>query len=256
MPDIKQRTIELNSLAMPDVDQLSLADEVVDLCSQIEIEISREQALLCVQHLLYVQQVNEYMNLTRINDLREALVLHIVDSLSLTRSLPIDPERFLDMGTGAGFPGIPFHILLGCEGVLLDSVGKKISAVNAFIDKLNLEGVVGVHDRLEAYAQKHRGSFDMVLARAVGQLNTIIEYGTPFLEDGGYLVLAKANPSQEEVKSGSKTAEICGLEFVGCDEFELPCELGHRSVLMYQKVEEPRIKLPRPVGIAKKTPLA
>lgn len=255
MADVKVRTITLETLDMPESEQIALANEVVELCNHIEIDVAVDQALQCVRHLLYVQQVNQYMNLTRINDMHEALILHIVDSLSLARSLPMEPERFLDMGTGAGFPGIPFQILMDCEGVLLDSVGKKISAVNAFIDGLGLDGIAGVHDRLESYAEKERGGFDMVLARAVGQLPTIIEYGTPFLEDGGYLVLAKANPTSDELRAGEKAAHVCGLEFVGCDEFELPEDMGHRSVLMYQKVDEPRIALPRPVGTAKRTPL-
>lgn len=255
MADVKLRTVTLEAPDMPESEQITLANEVIELCNQIEIDVSVNQALQCVRHLLYVQQVNQYMNLTRINDMHEALILHIVDSLSLARSLPMEPERFLDMGTGAGFPGIPFQILTDCEGVLLDSVGKKISAVNAFIDGLGLEGIIGVHDRLESYAEKERGGFDMVLARAVGQLPTIIEYGTPFLEDGGYLVLAKANPTFDELRAGEKAANVCGLEFVGCDEFELPEDMGHRCVLMYQKVDEPRIALPRPVGTAKRTPL-
>ena len=148
MGDKKERTVVLEPLEMSEVEKIALADEVITLASEIEIDVTADQALLCVKHLLYVQQVNQYMNLTRINDMHEALILHIVDSLSLARSLPMDPERFLDMGTGAGFPGIPFQILMDCEGVLLDSVGKKISAVNAFISALGLDGLVGVHDRL------------------------------------------------------------------------------------------------------------
>ena len=202
-----------------------------------------------------VNQVNQYMNLTRISDIHEALVLHVVDSLSLTRDLPIEPERFLDMGTGAGFPGIPFAIYTGCEGVLLDSVGKKINAVNAFITELGLDAVTAVHDRCESYASKHASEFDTVFARAVGQMNLIVEYATPFIEEDGYLVMAKANPSDEERRIADKTAELCGLELVGVDEFDLPCDLGHRTVYLYQKVSKPRVKLPRAVGLAKKQPL-
>lgn len=250
------RVITLRDLDMSDSEIIALTEEVCSLCDSMDIDIELDEARLCVEHLLYVQQVNEYMNLTRIKDIHEALILHIVDSLTLARDLPIEPERFLDMGTGAGFPGIPFHILSGCEGVLLDSVGKKIDAVNAFIHQLGLEGIKGVHDRLETYALKERGGFDIVFARAVGQLNTIIEYGTPFLEDEGYLVLAKANPTDEERRAGNKVAERCGLDLVGCDEFELPEGLGHRAVFLYEKVDEPKIKLPRAVGLAKKSPLA
>ncbi len=90
--------------------------------------------------------------------------------------------------------------------MLLDSVGKKIDAVNAFIDALGIEDVEGIHDRCESYAMKMRGRFDTVFARAVGQMSMIIEYGTPFLEDDGYLVVAKANPEAPELKLAEKTA--------------------------------------------------
>ncbi|HJI97498.1 MAG TPA: 16S rRNA (guanine(527)-N(7))-methyltransferase RsmG [Collinsella intestinalis] len=256
MANETSRTITLRPFD-ESVDEIAaLVTEVVDLASELDIELDVESAERCVQHLLYVNQVNQVMNLTRIKDIHDALVLHIVDSLALYRDLPIDPEHFLDMGTGAGFPGIPFALYTGCSGVLLDSVGKKIDAVNAFIDALGIEDVEGIHDRCESYAMKMRGRFDTVFARAVGQMSMIIEYGTPFLEDDGYLVVAKANPEASELKLAEKTAAICGLELIGCDEFDLPRGLGHRSVFLYQKVSEPQIKLPRAVGLAKKQPLA
>ena len=250
-----ERTISLTHLADDDSRCHQLADELLELARCLEVEVHPRQAMQLVAHLLYVEQVNSYMNLTRIVDLHEAVILHLIDSIALTRSLPFDPEYFLDMGTGAGFPGIPIHVMTGCHGVLLDSVGKKIKAVNAFIAELGLEGISGVHDRLESFAASRGNAFDMVCARAVGQLSTIIEYGTPFLEQDGFLMLAKARPSDEELLAGDRAAEVCGLERVGCDEFELPEGLGHRSVLFYQKIDEPRISLPRPVGEAKRKPL-
>lgn len=249
------RQISIQPLSETDGEVAELARELIAYCSQLDLDLDVSDAKLCVCHLLMVNQVNQYMNLTRISDIHEALVLHVVDSLSLTRDLPIEPERFLDMGTGAGFPGIPFAIYTGCEGVLLDSVGKKVNAVNAFITELGLDAVTAVHDRCESYASKHASEFDTVFARAVGQMNLIVEYATPFIEEDGYLVMAKANPSDEERRIADKTAELCGLELVGVDEFDLPCELGHRTVYLYQKVSKPRVKLPRAVGLAKKQPL-
>lgn len=253
---LTRRSIELKPLSISSDELGSLVQELLRDCSLLDIDLTPDQAELCIRHLLLVNQVNEYMNLTRIKDIHEALVLHIIDSLALARDLPIEPEKFLDMGTGAGFPGIPFSILTGCEGVLLDSVGKKINAVNSFIQALELEGIAGVHDRCESFALKHPGEFDVVFARAVGQMPMIIEYGTPFLEDDGYLIVAKANPSTDEIRLSDKTAEICGLELVGSDEFELPLDLGHRMVFLFQKVANPKVKLPRAVGLAKRQPLA
>lgn len=255
MSEQTTRQISIQPLSETADEVADLARELIGYCSQLDLDLDLSDAELCVRHLLMVNQVNQYMNLTRISDIHEALVLHVVDSLSLTRDLPIEPERFLDMGTGAGFPGIPFAIYTGCEGVLLDSVGKKINAVDAFIAELGLDTVSAVHDRCESYASKHASEFDIVFARAVGQMNLIVEYATPFIEEDGYLVMAKANPSDEERRIADKTAELCGLELVGVDEFDLPCELGHRTVYLYQKVSKPRVKLPRAVGLAKKQPL-
>ena len=255
MSEQTTRQISIQPLSETADEVADLARELIGYCSQLDLDLDLSDAELCVRHLLMVNQVNQYMNLTRISDIHEALVLHVVDSLSLTRDLPIEPERFLDMGTGAGFPGIPFAIYTGCEGVLLDSVGKKINAVDAFIAELGLDTVSAVHDRCESHASKHASEFDIVFARAVGQMNLIVEYATPFIEEDGYLVMAKANPSDEERRIADKTAELCGLELVGVDEFDLPCELGHRTVYLYQKVSKPRVKLPRAVGLAKKQPL-
>ena len=256
MSEQTTRQISIQPLSETSDEVADLARELIGYCSQLDLDLDLSDAELCVRHLLMVNQVNQYMNLTRISDIHEALVLHVVDSLSLTRDLPIEPERFLDMGTGAGFPGIPFAIYTGCEGVLLDSVGKKINAVNAFARELGIDTVTGVHDRFESFAIAEPASFDLVFARAVGLTNLIIEYATPFLEEDGYLLVAKANPSDDEFRLAQKTADICGLELVGHDEFDLPKQLGHRTVYLFQRVSKPKVKLPRPVGIAKKQPLA
>lgn len=234
----------------------SLTDELLMLSESFGLSFDLKVALLCVKHLLYVQQINRVMNLTRITNLHEALTLHILDSLSLNQVLQHAPQRFLDMGTGAGFPGIPFHVVTGSEGILLDSVGKKIDAVNTCINKLELKGVTALHARLEDYALVAARSFDTVLARAVGQLPLLIEYGTPFLSDDGYLILAKANPTDKECQAGLNAAVICGLELSDMHEFDLPKNLGHRTIFVFHKISEPQIKLPRPIGMAKKNPIA
>lgn len=255
MSNFTSRQIVLNPLFKSDEQIQCLANELISYCRLMDLDLCLEDADLCVRHLLLVNQVNAYMNLTRIQDIHEALILHVLDSLLLARDLPVLPERFLDLGTGAGFPGIPFSIYTGSSGVLLDSVGKKIKAVNAFIQYLGLEGIQGVHDRCESYARNHLGDFDLVFARAVGQMNLILEYATPFLEDDGYVLVAKANPSDDEVSTAIKTAEICSLELVDQNAFDLPNEFGHRSTFLFQKIGNPKVLLPREVGLAKKSPL-
>lgn len=211
-----------------------------------------------LRHLDLVIEKNKVVNLTRITNVEDALVLHILDSL-LPLTLPEVSERlskaYLDMGTGAGFPGIPIGLLSGSQGVLIDSVGKKISAVNEFCDELGLKKVHGEHGRLEELAVTHRGEFGLVFARAVAQANVLVEYASPFLAKNGMLVLEKANPLMAEINASNKAAKICGMRMLEPVEFELPHDLGHRTILLYVKDGSPSIKLPRRTGLAKQSPL-
>ncbi len=222
------------------------------------IQASNEQIQRLLKYLDLVIEKNKVVNLTRITNVEEALVLHILDSL-LPLTLPEVSERlsktYLDMGTGAGFPGIPIGLLSGSQGVLIDSVGKKISAVNEFCDELGLDKVHGEHGRLEELAVTHRGEFALVFARAVAQANVLVEYAAPFLAKNGILVLEKANPQMSEINASNKAAKICGLRMLEPVEFELPNNFGHRTILLYVKDGVSSIKLPRRTGLAKQSPL-
>lgn len=251
-----QRPIELHPLEASEQEIAGYVRKLQRLTAGCSIELDGEQARVCVEHLLYVLQVNSYINLTRITSVDEALTLHIIDSLLFCSYAPEDASRFLDMGTGAGFPGIPFHVVSGCSGVLLDSVSKKVQAVSCIVDRLGLDGLEMVHDRLESYASAERGGFDVVLARALAPLPTLVEYGAPFLSKGGLLIVSKGTPSEDEVASGDEVARLCGLERVETSELSLPEDLGHRTMLVYERVGNSKVQLPRAVGMAKKSPLA
>lgn len=250
------RMIDLQDIEIGQDRYDQLLSSLSTLVDESGLSIPRDKLGLCLDHLLYVCQVNEYINLTRITDLDDAIVLHILDSLLLEYYIPDSVERVLDMGTGAGFPGVPLAATTGLDYVLLDSVGKKINAVRAFAEKLELRNVTAVHSRLEDFALEASGQFDLVCARALASMPVLVEYATPFLRKGAYLMISKGNPEQSEVDSGNAAAIMCGLELVHHDEFELPCNLGHRSVYLYKSMRAPKVKLPRPSGTAKRTPLA
>lgn len=234
----------------------SLTDELAVLVSDVDFEVSHDDLETLVKHLLYVEQVNTYINLTRITDLHEALVLHILDSL-LFSLLPYDSEgRFLDMGTGAGFPGIPFHVLTKLSGVLLDSVGKKVKAVAAIADDLQLDGLQFAHARVEDYAAAHRQAFSHVMARAMASLPVLIEYATPLLMPNGSLLVSKGQLDVQELEAGIRAAKICGLSLNQHISFDLPRDLGHRELLSFVKTGKASLTLPRAVGMAKRNPLA
>lgn len=250
-----ERSITLN----PVEDDTRVAAAVASLEQHLDtygLHVEREVLELAVKHLLYVMQVNEYINLTRIVDFDSALLLHILDSYLYLTLLPERPTRLLDMGTGAGFPGIPLAAHLGCEAVLLDSVGKKVTAVNAFCGALGLEKVSGVHDRLESYASAHKGAFDVVTARALAPIGMLLEYARPLLKVGGSLVISKGNLEGEERIVAESVGKQLGYKLVDSKSFELPDDIGHRELLRYEVTRPSSLKLPRAVGMAKKCPLA
>ncbi|SET13447.1 16S rRNA m(7)G-527 methyltransferase [Olsenella sp. KH3B4] len=223
------------------------------------INVSDKTIDLLVHHLELVIEKNKVMNLTRITNEHEALVLHIIDSLLFVAHAPTllkSDSSLLDIGTGAGFPGIPLTLVSGCKATLIDSVGKKVSAVQDFVDELGLSDRIScVHARAEEVPSLCDSRFDVVVARAVAQTNVLIEYATPCLRKNGTLLVGKGNPTTEELIAANRAAKICGLEESGLFEYELPSELGHRTILVYTKTGNPRIKLPRQIGMAKRAPL-
>lgn len=224
------------------------------------IESSPMQRGLLLSQLDFVIEKNRSLNLTRITDPKDAIIRHVVDSLlilpSLRKAQHEMDTRFLDIGTGAGFPGIPIGIMTGMEGLLIDSIGKKVHAVHEFIKRL------GLNDRLEAQsiraeelALRAPSSFGIVMARAVAELGVLVEYAAPLLTMGGMLVASKAHVSDEEFSRGEATARIVGLELVSRETYELPEDSGYREVLTFLRKRESRVPLPRQTGMAKHKPL-
>lgn len=219
------------------------------------------------EELLYyldiVLEKNQHLNLTSIRDWDRALVLHLADSLTFLKELDEQPHEirvkpFLDMGCGAGFPGIPVAVARPDRGgMLCDSVQKKARAVEEFVSALGLQGRLSVDsERLEVLGTNRRRSFGCLMARAVAPLPVLVEYAAPLLSHHGFLVVSKGTPDESELARGKKAAEICGLAVHSVRRLELAGGFGQRTMIVYAKVSEPAVRLPRPVGMAGKEPLA
>lgn len=235
-----------------------LEQKLIELANGYGIEVTAEQARLMVAHLDLVIEKNKVLNLTRITEPSEGLVLHCLDSLmplAFISSQIGSQDVVLDVGTGAGFPGIPLAAVTGAHCVLIDSVGKKVNAVNDFATVLGLDNVEALHVRAEELALQRPESFSYVFARAVAQSNVLVEYASPLLKMGGILVLEKANPTDNEIAAATKAAKLCGMRFVSRETCELPDRLGHREILQFQKTGKSKLKLPRQNGMAKNHPL-
>lgn len=234
-----------------------MLSRLISYCKDYSLKVSDENLRVCIQHLDLVLEANKSINLTRILNIEDAAVLHILDSLVLLFYISKAPEgALLDMGTGAGFPGVPLTIASGRKAVYIDSVGKKVDAVNSFVKELGLKHAHAVHVRLEEYARTHKKQFAVVTARALAPLPVLVEYASPFLKDGGLFVVTKGNPSDKELQSGLAAAKICGFTTLMTDDLDLPNGLGHRKFIILKKTRQASVSLPRANGMAKKNPLA
>lgn len=247
----------------PSRELASESQRLVELCSQAGIDVDQAVSRRLIRYLDLVLEKNKVLNLTAVREWDKALVLHLVDSLTLLEEFDKQPQGlknrlFLDMGCGAGFPGIPLALARPeRRGMLCDSVKKKIKAVDEFIAALGLgEQLQTSSERLETLGMTHRRSCGCVVARAVGSLPVLIEYATPILSRRGRLVVSKGVPEESELEAGLEAAELCGLELMSQRLFDLPQGYGQRTVLTYEKVAEPTVALPRAVGAAHKQPLA
>lgn len=231
--------------------------EIRDALDSCGIQATGYQVSLLARHLELVVEKNRVVNLTRITDTHSAVILHVLDSLLLLSAVNEAPRgELLDLGTGAGYPGIPLAIMTERPTLLVDSVGKKAKAVEEFVDELGCDERIRVQQiRAEELAQSVGQRFSVITARAVAQANVLVEYASPLLCLGGRLVAAKGHISNQELDAGDSAASICGLRRVSRETFELPEDMGYREVIVYEKIARPRIKLPRNVGMAKHHPL-
>ena len=235
---------------------MTYQEQLAQELAEYDIRLSDAQLALLMRHLELVIEKNKVVNLTRIDTPESGITRHVVDSLLLLPSLQETSGTFVDLGTGAGFPGVPLAIASGRKGVLCDSVKKKVVAVDEFIGELGLaEQLSTTSARAEALGATHKGRFGCVVARAVASLPVLLEYATPLLCKGGRVILTKGSLSAEERAEGSAAARLCGLAEVEARALELPRGEGHREIVVYEKVAPAKLKLPRAVGKAKKEPL-
>jgi 16S rRNA (guanine527-N7)-methyltransferase len=202
---------------------------------------------------------NSFMNLTAITGFNDVCTKHFIDSISLCKCIDCNGElELIDVGTGAGFPGIPLKIVFpNLKITLLDSLGKRVKFLNEVIKKLGLSDITAIHGRAEDFARPDqlREKFDVCVSRAVANLSTLSEYCLPYVKSGGYFVAYKSEKINEELKSADKAINILGGVIDEQVELILPGSDLYSNLVRVKKIKSTPNKYPRKSGIPSKEPL-
>ena len=236
-------------------------DKFLRQLESLNIELDREQQEKFHQFYELLVEWNKVMNLTAITELEDVIYKHFIDSLSLVMAVKEIGEResnLIDVGTGAGFPGIPLKIIFPkISVVLLDSLNKRVRFLHEVIEKLNLTEIEAVHGRTEDFGQDriYREKFDYCVSRAVANMATLAEYCIPFVKTGGVFVAYKSGKIQEEMERGKKAVEIFGGEVVNIEKFVLAGTDAERELVVVKKVRKTDKRYPRKAGVPGKEPI-
>ncbi|MDU5467225.1 MAG: 16S rRNA (guanine(527)-N(7))-methyltransferase RsmG [Peptoniphilus harei] len=205
-----------------------------------------------------ILEYNKHTNLTRITEDEEFNVKHFLDSLSLFKTdLFVKDKKIIDIGTGAGFPGLPLKLYNeDLDITLLDSLRKRIDFLNGVIEELGLKKIRAIHARAEEIARdpKYRESYDIAVSRAVANLSTLTEYAMAFVKVGGYFISQKGPEYKEELKSAKRAIELMGGEVKDVIHTPLPNDIDH-YIIVIKKIKATDKKYPRGGGKPRKSPL-
>ena len=208
------------------------------------------------QYMNLILEWNEKINVTAIKDEKEFIVKHFIDSLTIS-SFVKENDQVLDIGTGAGFPGIPVKLYHpNIDATLIDSVNKKITVLNDVIEKLKLKKIEALHIRAENLAQdlNYRESFDVVTTRAVSSLATISEYMLPFVKIGGMAICMKGPNIEQELEEAKKAIKLLGGEIEDIHKIQINDEF-ERNIIIIKKINKTDKRYPRGQGKPAKEPI-
>ena len=232
-------------------------NKMIELSKKINIDITDEQLEKFYRYMELLLEWNEKINLTAITEVDEVILKHFIDSMTVLKYLK-DDESIIDVGTGAGFPGIPIAIMKQKEKItLLDSLNKRINFLNEVCNELRIDNVKTYHGRAEEYGnnKEHREKYDIAVSRAVANMTTLVEYLLPFVKVGGICICMKGNEIEEELEQAKYAIKELGGKIEKIERFNLPNSDMERNIIVITKTKETPNRYPRKAGTPSKMPL-
>lgn len=233
------------------------SNEIIKKIKYLDITIDDSQILQLYNYMELLIEWNKKMNLTAIDKPNEIILKHFIDSITINKFIK-ENGNIIDVGTGAGFPGIPIKIIRKDVSItLLDSLNKRILFLNEVINNLKLENILAIHSRAEDLGidKKYREKFDYATSRAVAPLNYLLEYMMPFIKVGGRCICMKGTNIQEELNEAEKAIIKLGGKIEKIEDIKLPETDIDRNLIIIKKIKETPNQYPRKAGIPKKQPI-
>ena len=239
------------------MDRIEFGKVFREYSNNLNIDISDNQLDKFYQYMNLLLEWNEKINLTAITEHNEIILKHFIDSITISKYIDKD-SYVVDVGTGAGFPGIPLKIIRNdIKIVLVDSLNKRIKFLDEVIDELHLQNIKTVHARAEEFGRnkEYREKFNIATSRAVANLSTLSEYMIPLVKVGGKSICMKGKDIKQELEEASNAIEILGGKISNIEEFKLANNDINRSIISILKVKSTPSKYPRKAGTPSKEPI-
>ena len=235
----------------------SFKEEMRVNLSALNLDLSDEKLKKFFNFMNLLLEKNKVMNLTGITEPKEVILKHFIDSLTILKYIN-ENGSVIDVGTGAGFPGIPLKIVEdSLEITLLDSLNKRINFLNEVIENISLDKTKTIHGRAEDFGQDaaYREKYDVAVSRAVAPLNILLEYMLPFVKVGGKCICMKGSNCDEEIEKAKNAIEKLGGKIEKIEKFNLSNSDNNRTILVIKKIKKMSVQYPRKAGIPTKNPL-